>query len=140
MDIETRGIILSKQQTTKALIRLRGCLCCSHMAKTGFLMTWLIPKLHEILSHLSRADSISVQIKSIKQVILTNSHKMRAYAKGFKNSPVCHEQKMSHVMRKPVLCHMRTTKAQISLMHSLISGFVVHCLDSIIPQLAIANI
>ena len=24
-DIETRGIILSKQQTTKVLIRLRGC-------------------------------------------------------------------------------------------------------------------
>ena len=34
MVIETRGIILSRQRTTKALIRLRGCavdlrLCCS---------------------------------------------------------------------------------------------------------------
>ena len=34
-------------------------------------------------------------------------------------------------MRKPVLCHVRTTKAQISL--HLISVFVVRCLDSIIP-------
>ena len=33
------GIILSKQRTTKGLIRLRGC--GSHMPKTGFLMTWL---------------------------------------------------------------------------------------------------
>ena len=34
---------------------------------------------------------------------------------------------------------MRTTKAQISL-RSLISAFVVRCLDSIIPLLAIAEI
>ena len=36
---------------------------------------------------------------------------------------------------KTCLCHMRTTKAQISL----ISAFAVHCLDSI-PILAIAKI
>ena len=47
LDIETRGIKLSKQRTIKALISLHGCaadlrLCCSHMAKTGFRMTWLI--------------------------------------------------------------------------------------------------
>ena len=34
------GIILFKKRTTKVLIRLR--LCCSHKAKTGFLMTRLI--------------------------------------------------------------------------------------------------
>ena len=44
--IETRDIILSRQRTTKAQISLRICaddlrLCCSHMAKTGFIMTWL---------------------------------------------------------------------------------------------------
>ena len=39
-DIETRGIILSRQRTTSAQSDLH--LCCSHMAKTGFLMTWLI--------------------------------------------------------------------------------------------------
>ena len=39
-------------------------------------------------------------------------------------------------MRKLVLCHMRTTKAQISL----ISAFVIRCLDSIIPLLTIAEI
>ena len=47
-DIASRGIILSRQRTTKVLIRL-DCtdaqadlrLCCSHMAKTGFLMTRL---------------------------------------------------------------------------------------------------
>ena len=37
---------------------------------------------------------------------------------------------MSRAMRKCVLCHMRTTKAQISL----ISAFVVHCLDSNISR------
>ena len=45
----------------------------------------------------------------------------------------------SFVMRKPALCHKRTTKALISLrMHPrrLISAFVVRCLDSIIPLLA----
>ena len=36
MDIDTRGILLSKQRITKSLIRLRGCaadlrLCYSHM-------------------------------------------------------------------------------------------------------------
>ena len=52
-DKETTDIILSRQRTSK----VRGCadwcwsdcadaqadlrLCCSHMAKTGFLMTWL---------------------------------------------------------------------------------------------------
>ena len=40
-----------------------------------------------------------------------------------------------HIMRKTFLCHMQTTKAQISL-RSLISTFVVRCLDSIIPILA----
>ena len=39
--IVTTYIILSKQQIIKALIRLRGCAYCSHMVKTGFLMTWL---------------------------------------------------------------------------------------------------
>ena len=34
-------------------------------------------------------------------------------------------------MRKPVLCHMQTRKAQISL-RSLISAFVVRCLDSMV--------
>ena len=45
--LETRGIILSRQRTTRALIRLRGCqadlsLYCLHMAKTDFLMAWLM--------------------------------------------------------------------------------------------------
>ena len=31
-DIEIGGIISSRQRTTEALIRLRGCLCCSHLA------------------------------------------------------------------------------------------------------------
>ena len=44
---------------------------------------------------------------------------------------------MGHVMRKCVLCHMRTTKVQISL-RSLVSTFVVRCLDSMICILAIA--
>ena len=40
---------------------------------------------------------------------------------------------------KTSLCHMRTTKAQISL-HGLISDFVVHCLDSSIPLVSISEI
>ena len=36
---------------------------------------------------------------------------------------------MSHIMRKTCLCHMRTTKER---MRSLISTYVVCCLDSII--------
>ena len=43
-------------------------------------------------------------------------------------------------MRKCVLCHMRTTKAQISLRICLISAFVVRCLDSIISLDSIAEI
>ena len=48
-------------------------------------------------------------------------------------------------MRKCVLCHMRTTKAQISLRsavhpRSLISAFVVRCLDSLISLNSIAEI
>ena len=48
-------------------------------------------------------------------------------------------------MRKPAVCHMQTTKAQISLggclrIRSLIRAFVVCCLDSIIPILAKSKI
>ena len=40
---------------------------------------------------------------------------------------------------KTCLCHMRTTKAQISHPRSLISAFVVHCLDSIIPLVSLSK-
>ena len=45
-------------------------------------------------------------------------------------------------MRKCILCHMRTTKAQISLRIRavLISAFVFRCLDSIISLDSIAEI
>ena len=62
-------------------------------------------------------------------------------------------KQLSRAMRKCVLCHMRTTKAQISLRgannngadqpahpRSLISAFVVRCLDSIISLDSIAEI
>ena len=42
-------------------------------------------------------------------------------------------------MRKRVLCHMRTTKAQISL-RSLISAFVVRCLDSVMSLVSVTKI
>ena len=45
---------------------------------------------------------------------------------------------MSQVMRKRVLCNMRTTKVQISL-RSLISNFVVRYLGSICI-LAVSNV
>ena len=50
-------------------------------------------------------------------------------------------------MRKRVLCHMRTTKAQICLRiraaghpRSLISAFVVRCLDSVMSLVSITKI
>ena len=44
-------------------------------------------------------------------------------------------------MRKRVLCHMRTTKAQISLrIRSLISAFVVRCLDSVMSLVSVTKI
>ena len=45
-------------------------------------------------------------------------------------------------MRKPVYAIMRLTKAKISLrrMRSLISAFVVRCLDSIIPLVSTSEI
>ena len=45
-------------------------------------------------------------------------------------------------MRKRVLCHIRTTKGadQTAHPHSLISAFVVHCLDSIISLDSIAEL
>ena len=57
LDIASIGIILSKQRTTKALIRLRGCagdlrLCWSHDSKNRFshdvAQIRLIPLLHKV--------------------------------------------------------------------------------------------
>ena len=47
MDIETRGIMLSRKRIKKVLIRLRRCVGLSApllfaYGKTGFLMTWFI--------------------------------------------------------------------------------------------------
>ena len=49
---------------------------------------------------------------------------------------------MSIDMRNPVSCHMRTTKAQISLRIRFygISAFIVRCLDSMISILSICTI
>ena len=44
---------------------------------------------------------------------------------------------MSRAMRKHVLCHMRTTTAHP---HSLISAFVVHCLDSVMSLVSVTKI
>ena len=47
------------------------------------------------------------------------------------------EEHLGQVMRKCVLCHMRTIKAHP---RSLISTFVVRCLDSVICILAISKV
>ena len=39
LDVESVGIVLSMERITDVQADLR--LCCSHMAKTGFLTTWL---------------------------------------------------------------------------------------------------
>ena len=54
-----------------------------------------------------------------------------------KQMPLPHDFSLGQVMQKCVLCHMRTTKAQIS---SLISTFVVRCLGSMICILAISKV
>ena len=48
--------------------------------------------------------------------------------------------RMSHVTRKPVFAYANNKGAdQLVHPHSLISAFVVRCLDSIVPLLAIAE-
>ena len=47
---------------------------------------------------------------------------------------------MGQVMGKCVLCHMLTTKVQSAHLRSLISTFVVRCLDSMICILAISKV
>ena len=48
---------------------------------------------------------------------------------------------MCHVMRKPVMLNVNNKGAdQPAHPHSLISTFVVHCLDSIIPLVSISKI
>ena len=43
-------------------------------------------------------------------------------------------------MRKRVLYYMRTTKAQISLrIRSLISAFIIRCLDSVMSLVSVPN-
>ena len=42
LDVGSTGIILSKERTIKADVQADLVLCCRHMAKTGFLITWLI--------------------------------------------------------------------------------------------------
>ena len=47
---------------------------------------------------------------------------------------------MSHIMRKPVLPYVNKDADQPAHPHSLISAFVIHCLDSIIPLVSIPKI
>ena len=48
---------------------------------------------------------------------------------------------MSHVMRKPVLPYANDKGAdQPAHPHSLISAFVIHCLDSMISRVSISEI
>ena len=62
--------------------------------------------------------------------------------KGHNISSICDHYTiydLSLVMRKPLLCHMGTTKVQIKLC-SLTSTIILCCVDSIIPILAKAKI
>ena len=70
MDIETSGIILSKQRKNKGANQTAGMrrLICGFVVriwhKTGFLMTWLISCIHStmLLHVLSLQDNSSLQI------------------------------------------------------------------------------
>ena len=52
------------------------------------------------------------------------------------------QKQLSQAMRKRVLCHMQTTKAQISLrIHAVWSApFVVHCVDSVMSLVSVTKI
>ena len=48
---------------------------------------------------------------------------------------------MGQILRKCVLCHMRTTKVQISLrFRAVLSAYVIACLNSMIYILAISKV
>ena len=77
-DKEIGGIILSRQRTTKTLIRLRiradQHLCCSHMAKTDFLMTWcyiiIVIDVAQDTGDTSLKRSSSVHVNAIKRLFV----------------------------------------------------------------------
>ena len=55
-------------------------------------------------------------------------------------NPTALQAEVSHPVRKSVLCHKRTTKVHSLRISSMISTFVVHCLDSIALIVALPGI
>ena len=91
-------------------------------------------------------DSFDIHRMSILLAIyqqLTNTQRIVSFYMQYKSSRSCpvnffssqmYLRYLSHVMRKPIyaICEQQR--------HSLISAFVVHCLDSIIPLVSISKI
>ena len=64
-----------------------------------------------------------------------------ASAQSDQTSFVSCRDNMRHVMRKPFLCYMRTTmRRQPAHSHSQISAFIVRCLETITPIVALPDI
>ena len=116
---ETRDITLSRQRTTKALIRLRGC--------TG----WSAPLLFACgIRHIfSWPDSYFLRNYESHSSYSLTFFSVSAVMAGYPY--------LSHVMRKPVMPYANNKGAG---QPTRISAFVVRCLDRIIALVYIVPI
>ena len=99
--LESRGIILSRRQTTKALIRLRGCAGWSApllfaYGKKRFLMKWLICKYYTIQAANNKgadqtAYRLSDDVTHVKSVWLSSTSQFRNLS-----SPAITSEMMRH--------------------------------------------
>ena len=90
----------------------------------------------------------SCSFRTWKSTHLHLSGTMKKGSTGHLGCPACSLKilsanvHMSHIITKPAFCHMRTIKGADQPAHpcSLISAFVVRCLDSIIPPVSLSKI
>ena len=84
------------------------------------------------MPHKLKTETFSQKIEHSGGVILLSLTPLFSFV-------TCHLKHMSQAMRKCVLCHMQGAD-QPAPPRSLISAFVVHCLDSMISLDSIAEI
>ena len=105
LDITSMHIILSKQRTTKVLIRLRGCTGWSAplLFAYGIRHMFAWPGPNSVGPYQTGPSGALFAQTCVSE----NLGSLRFHKR--------YTLYMSRAMRKGVLCHMRTTKAQISL-------------------------
>ena len=142
---------LSHRRPVKAQARLRRCAVTpepSHTwsmevdkgsdQKSDIQSLWMGAHTH-LKNEFTKDEKCHNLMRWLKQCRPRSEGAVRLWSLKFCHSVCIFWMHLSRVMRKCVLCHMRTTKVQISL-HSLISAFVVHCLDSVISLDSTAEI